>query len=244
MASAEKLKVKHLLVDLDGTLLANRAMPLTFSFFGESINLFKKFGRINALRALRAVYEEFDKADPKLKNSVRFIRVFAKRLKITEDEARKRWVDGILRLFPEMEKYFKPVKGAKDFLEWAKGKYTLTLATNPVWPREIIELRLKWAGVDPAVFDWISDWDQMNAVKPLPEYYRGILSARGFEAEDCLMIGDSEKKDLPATRLGIRVFILDPDSMKKKDPVCIPMKRRPGRAAAWYGNYAGLKSLL
>lgn len=233
-----------LLIDLDGTLLDNDPWSLTFSFFSRALSALKSHGRVKALRALRSVFQEFETPSKTETNAVRFSRVFAKKLGLSQEKGRALLVDRVAEIFPKLEVHFEPVHGARDFLDWAKGRYRLILATNPVWPQEIIELRLKWAGIDPEVFDGITHWELMYAVKPHAEYYTGILKHWNLKAEECLMIGDRASKDLPASKLGIRVFLLDKDTLKKKKAFAKPLKASRGHAKAWKGNYPGLKGLL
>ncbi|WP_417755277.1 HAD family hydrolase, partial [Senegalimassilia anaerobia] len=47
----------------------------------------------------------------------------------------------------------------------AKG-YPLVLATMPMFPRRAVEWRLRWAGIDPAVFSRITTFENSTAVKP------------------------------------------------------------------------------
>ena len=51
----------------------------------------------------------------------------------------------------------------------AKG-YPLVLATMPMFPRRGVEWRLRWAGIDSAVFSRITTFENSTAVKPKPDY--------------------------------------------------------------------------
>ena len=242
MASAapRKKKPKTLLVDLDGTLLDNDEFTLTLSFFSKILSRLKRFGRMRVLKGARAIFKEFETASETEVNAVRFSRVFGARLGLGQVEARALLEGEMRAVFPKLGKHFEPSPGAAEFLAWAKGRYPMVLATNPVWPQDIIELRLRWAGHAAETFDWVTDWTKMRAVKPLPEYYKGILEARGLMASECLMIGDSKKKDLPAQKLGIPVFILDDDYRDRDEPI---VKRIRG-SDAHKGNFLGLKKML
>ena len=123
-------------------------------------------------------------------------------------------------------------------MDWAKDHYTLTLATNPVWPPEVVEMRIRWAGLDPAIFKSITHAKIMHACKPSIEYYEEILAHEGFEASHCMLIGNEVRMDLPAVRAGIRVFIIDPNSE------ITPLKPKGSRAEAWRGDYVALRKLL
>jgi len=242
--------VKHLLVDLDGTLLANRAFPLSFDFMNRALGVLRKYGGVKkGASVLYEIYREFGRPSLDKANDVRVVELFSRRMNLSIEEARRVLREGISLIFPSLEKHFYPVPGSKDFLDWAKDHYPLTLATNPVWPPEIAEMRVKWAGIDPSIFGFITHVRAMHAVKPHPEYYQEILDKQELSAENCLLISDSEKMDLPATRIGIRVFIVDskPASKKtqaKEAPKLTILKPAKALASAWKGSYADLRALL
>jgi FMN phosphatase YigB (HAD superfamily) len=154
------------------------------------------------------------------------------------EESRVFIVESLRGIFPNLKKYFSPVPGSNDFLEWAKDHYTLSLATNPVWPKEIVELRLQWAGVDPKIFNLITNATNMSACKPEKEYYEEILKLKKYPPENCLLIGDKTTMDLPATEAGIPVFIVGNYSTLKK------LHYKKNKTEAWQGSYKHLKKIL
>ncbi|MCM2277435.1 MAG: HAD family hydrolase [Oligoflexia bacterium] len=232
--------VRHLLVDLDGTLLGNRALALSADFLRQSFPLFKQMGGgvREAARLLVSVQGEFRRPSPTVTNDLRALALFAKRLNLTVEEARAQIRAALFAVFPKLERHFYPIAGAREFLEWARGRYTLTLATNPVWPIEIVEMRVRWAGLDPAIFSRMTLAREMHACKPSLEYYREILERQSFQAGDCLLVGNETRMDLPAVRAGIRVFIVG--AHKKLERLTYPGNRAP----AWKGSYAHLRGLL
>ncbi|OFZ18480.1 MAG: hypothetical protein A2X94_00615 [Bdellovibrionales bacterium GWB1_55_8] len=231
--------IKNLLVDLDGTLLGNRSVFLSLDFVGKAVSTLKMYGSWStAARTLLAIYREFRVPSAQLTNDVRVIELFSKRMKLEPTEGRRVLREAVQAIFPQLEKHFFPIEGAREFLDWAKEHYPLTLATNPVWPSEIMNLRLKWAGIDPEVFSFVTDVRIMQACKPSPAYYQQILKNREYRAEDCLLIGNDLKMDLPASRVGIRVFIVGNFETMEELPV------PTGSAKAWKGNYSHLKTLL
>jgi FMN phosphatase YigB (HAD superfamily) len=231
--------VKHLLVDLDGTLLGNRALALSIDFLRHAYDILKEqVGFRTATQILIAMQRELRKPSAQLTNELRSLMIFAKRLNLPMEETRSLIRESLFTIFPKLEKHFYPIDGAKDFLDWAREHYSLTLATNPVWPREIIELRVRWAGIEPGIFRDITYAKTMHAYKPSLEYYEEVLNKQGFSAGDCLLIGNDLKMDLPATRAGIRVFIVG--SFKQMTPIDI----KGSRAPAWKGTYAQLRGFL
>jgi FMN phosphatase YigB (HAD superfamily) len=237
--TSKHLPVKHLLVDLDGTLLGNKNLSLSYDFLRQAVEQLKVYGGVkHAAKILFSVGSEMRRTSKEFTNDLRLVEAFAKQTNLTAEEGRDALREGVMKIFPTLERHFYPIQGAKEFLDWAKAKYPLTLATNPVWPPEIIELRVKWAGIDPKIFNSITHVRKMHAYKPAPEYYSEILEQEGLDPKDCLLIGDNVKMDLPATRVGIRVFIVGP--YKKMTSVKLPRQKAP----AWKGSYFALRQLL
>ncbi len=231
--------VKHLLVDLDGTLLGNQSLRLSLDFIKQSIQALRPYGGARkAAKALMLIKREFDRPSETATNDSRVVEIFSKQMNLTAEEGRKVLRDGVLLIFPGLKHHFYPIEGAKEFLEWAKDRYPMTLATNPVWPPEIVELRVRWAGIDPGLFESMTHIRKMHACKPAPEYYREILSQQNLKAEDCLLIGDDVKMDLPATQVGIRVFIVG------KSAKLAPLRYTGAQAPAWRGTFKELRTLL
>ncbi len=231
--------IKQLLVDLDGTLLGNRALPLSLDFVRRALARMRKYGGWRkSISTLIAINREFRIPHKELTNDIRVTRLFSERMNVGLEEGRQILRDGVSMIFPSLKKHFYPVPGSRDFLLWAKERYPLFLATNPVWPIEIVEMRLKWADIEPEWFASMTHIRKMHACKPEREYYLEILDELGLKPEECLLIGDDVKMDLPATRVGIRVFIVG--EHKKLTSI----KTRGSKAPAWRGSYAHLRQLL
>lgn len=89
----------------------------------------------------------------------------------------------------------------------AKG-YPLVLTTMPLFPRNAVEWRLRWAGVDPAVFSRITVFDNSTAAKPSLDYYAENLAALGAIGADVLMVGNNTVEDLAFCDLGADAFLV------------------------------------
>ncbi|MDR3606406.1 MAG: HAD family hydrolase [Oligoflexia bacterium] len=231
--------VRHLLVDLDGTLLGNRNLALSYDFLSQTLSSLRIYGGFRkSARALLAIAGELRKTSRDRTNDRRIVEAFSRRMNLSIEEGGRILREGVSAIFPTLERHFYPIEGARDFLEWAAKKYPLTLATNPIWPPEIVELRIRWAGIDPAIFREITHVRKMHAYKPSPEYFREILEQENLKPEECMLIGDKVKMDLPASRVGIRVFIVGP--YKK----IMQIRQSSGHAPAWRGSYADLRKML
>lgn len=233
------VQIKYLLVDLDGTLLGNKILPLSFDFVGRAIGSLKMYGGWRlAIRTLLSIYKEFRIPSTELTNDKRVVELFSKRMKLDPAEGRRVLREAVQAVFPPLKKHFYPIEGAREFLDWAKTRYPLTLATNPVWPSEVVKMRVQWAGIDPEIFSFITDVRNMRACKPSPAYYEEILRIRDYKPEECLLVGNDLRNDLGATRVGIRVFIVG------NFEHCEPIKKSEGTVPAWRGSYAHLRTFL
>ncbi|MBQ3133326.1 MAG: HAD family hydrolase [Clostridia bacterium] len=96
--------------------------------------------------------------------------------------------------------------------------YRLILATNPVFPESAQHHRLRWAGLDPADFEWITHFENAHFCKPNPAYYREILSLRGLTPADCAMVGNDVEEDMEAARAaGIDGWLLTDLIINRKE---------------------------
>lgn len=82
------------------------------------------------------------------------------------------------------------------------------LASNPVFPLVAQQNRMRWAGLDPNDFCYITSYENSSFCKPDPRYYTEILQKCGLSPAECLMVGNDVKEDGAALRAGIKVFVL------------------------------------
>ncbi|MGE0614806.1 MAG: HAD family hydrolase [Bacteriovoracia bacterium] len=229
----------HLLFDLDGTILGAWDFPLQIRFIQKALKAMKqRSGLRKGLEALIKVKLELENPSFEGHNLMRSHTVTSKVLGVSVEEAEKIMSETIGGLFPTLERFFFPIKGAQAFLAAVRERYTLILATNPVWEPSIIELRVKWAGIDPTIFKSITDGTKMNVVKPSPKYYEKILKDEGIQANQCMLIGNDLRNDLSAVSVGIPVFII---SKRKQLREITP---DGSKVPAWTGNYAVLTEFL
>lgn len=108
---------------------------------------------------------------------------------------------------------------AKEIVKLVKemGKQAI-LATNPLFPRMATGNRMGWAGLQPADFDAYTTYEDCSFCKPNPKYYEELLEKLGLKPEECIMVGNDVEEDMiPATGLGMQVFLLTDCLINKKD---------------------------
>ena len=93
--------------------------------------------------------------------------------------------------------------------------YRLVMATNSWFPESAIKARLRWAGVDAELFEFMTLMDNSHFCKPNPGYYKEILDRLGLAPEECLMVGNDVQEDISAENLGIKVFLMTDDLINR-----------------------------
>lgn len=111
--------------------------------------------------------------------------------------------------FPRLRSLCRPVKGAAEAVRAIKDSgRKIYLTTNPIWPKECVLKRLEWAGIDFSDFEGLTHSQNWSSCKPHLSYYEDVLARWNLEPEQCLLIGDTEKKEGPARQIGIDVALL------------------------------------
>ena len=99
------------------------------------------------------------------------------------------------------------------------------LATNPVFTRDCIATRLRWAGFAMGDFDLVTHMGNSTRLKPQARYYQQTIAALGLVPEECLMVGNDARRDFPRPDIGLATAYVG--------------HGRPGRAV-WRGPLAKL----
>lgn len=86
--------------------------------------------------------------------------------------------------------------------------YRVALATNPLFPAIATHSRVKWAGLNPKDFEYITTFDNSYHCKPNPDYYREVLDKMKVTPEECVMVGNDVNEDMITREMGMQVFLL------------------------------------
>lgn len=203
-------KLTTLLFDLDGTLVTLQRRGLELRFM---LRAFRRFWpAIPPWRFRRAFWEAAERLQVHGTEKTNY-QVFLETLGV-HSRSDLATLDRIVREFlvqdfPHLSDRFVPVSGALETLELARRLgYRVVLATNPVWPLDAVRTRLRAGGLGGFQFDFISHSEVMTCCKPDTRYYRQLLDRLQTPGEECLMIGNDPRKDLPAKEAGIRTFLI------------------------------------
>lgn len=111
----------------------------------------------------------------------------------------------------------------------------VALATNPIFPAIATRSRVRWAGLDPADFEYITTYENSTSSKPNLAYYRELLEKLDLRPEETLMVGNDVTEDAAAAELGMPVFLLTP---------CLINREGADLSACPHGGFAELMEFL
>ena len=113
--------------------------------------------------------------------------------------------------------------------------WKVVLATNPIFPRVVIDARLEWGELDGDAFHHVTDYETAHFCKPSPGFFEEILDRLQVPAERCLMVGNDTLHDLSASQVGMQTCLLTPWRIKRLGAHF---------KADWQGDHAELLALI
>lgn len=200
----------HILIDMDGTLIGQPGAAFH--------NLFAVFAflRLSALASYSDLYRAVRKTirivlsnHQYANNEDAFFETLAQELNVTRQKIERfagRFFDSdypFICLFLHSEPHARRLL---DLLH-ATGRH-VTLATNAIFGRREIELRLKASDLYLHDFDLVTSWDVMKSTKPHTAFFEETLKKIGGAPESTVMIGNDPFYDLPAYQLGIDTLLV------------------------------------
>ena len=210
--------IKNILFDLDGTLL------------NMDQDKFLKLYMISLYSVLKDEYKDINELTYVIETGVRLM--FNNDGSKTNEEVfyehfKNYHKDKTEELTKRIEKYYEnEFILAKDstsssiyapllIKELKEKGYNIILATNPIFPKIATLQRIKWAGLDPNDFTYISTYENSSYCKPNIKYYEEIINKLNLNKEECLMIGNDTKEDYAITNLDIPCIILKDNLINK-----------------------------
>lgn len=203
--------IKAVLFDLDATLLPMNQDLFLKTYIGKMAEKMVPHGYV-AAEFTEAVWlgsYEMIKNDGSKLNSEAFWSYFCKRFgeSARDDE---QYINEFYRTeFCTVRSVCGFNEAAKRVVERVRAEGIPTvLATNPVFPEVATVERIRWAGLTPEHFDFITTYDNSRYSKPNPNYYLDIASRIGIAPEDCLMVGNDTGDDMSAALTGMQTYLV------------------------------------
>jgi FMN phosphatase YigB (HAD superfamily) len=206
--------IRALLLDLDDTLLVND----WHTFYPPYLELLAAHmrGLLPATRlfaALRAGNDAMFRSDGSQGTLDQvFMARFLPLAGLDAEQARAAFAAFYQDGFEALQAYTAQDPAAPELVTLARELgLKLAIATQPVFPLEAVQARLRWAGVPAETFayEYISTFDTQRACKPAPLFFTDLLARLDVAPHEALMAGDSSSSDMAARLLGIKTFYVE-----------------------------------
>lgn len=213
------MKIKAVLFDLDGTLLPMDQDVFVKAYLKGLAGKLAPHG-YDPEALVGGIWEgtgAMVKNDGAVTNEERFWEVFSRRFGPEERRDEPVFEDFYRNEFQSVRHVCGFHPGAAEVIALLKERgLRRVLATNPLFPAVATHSRIRWAGLEPDDFEWITTYENSRFCKPNPDYYRDILTKTGLSPEECVMVGNDVAEDMVAEKLGMGVFLLT-DCVINKD---------------------------
>lgn len=212
---------KHFLFDLDGTLLPMDLPKFIELYMQAFCRKFAHRVQLDPKQLAQAVWEgaaAMGKNDGECLNREVFWRtinrVCNKDMRIYEDAFDEFYRNEFIAA--KQATTVNPMaQKAVKLLKQRGGK--LIVATNPIFPKAATYTRLRWAGLDPFDFNYITVYDNCSYSKPNLNYYHEICHFCGISPEDSVMVGNDVDEDMCAAKLGFDTYLVTDCLINRRD---------------------------
>lgn len=212
LVDGEKGMNLTLLFDLDNTLLDTNMDAFIPAYFRALSDFLKD--RVEPELMLSALMSGTNKMmaseDPARTLQQVFNAEFFPKIGLSRNELQPRIDQFYEEIFPTLNYLTSPWPEAVACVEWALAQgISLAVATNPLFPLAAIHHRMRWAGLPPEVYPFVtvSAYETFHFAKPNPAYFAEVLGRMGWPDGPVLMVGDHVERDLPGSNaLGLPTF--------------------------------------
>ncbi len=204
--------VRAVFFDLDGTLLniqMNAFVPQYLqrvaACFGD---LVAPEQMVDVL--LETTWQLLHADDGSRTNEQTYLDTLRQRLAVGPELYRSRLQVFLSEGLPQLSGYVRPLPLARKILQQCFDRdLSVVLATNPVFPRPVVDARLRWGGLIDFPFTWVSSYENSRYCKPNPRYFSALLAELQLDPACVIMVGNDTEHDLAARQIGISTFLVD-----------------------------------
>ena len=214
-----------ILFDLDGTLLQVEMRRFIPRYIGGFHHYCRDLVGLEELQlAMRSgIRLLLETEDGGCSNEERLFAFVAAKLNLDPVRLQGRFADFLDQGLETLADAIRPIPGAAALVDLCRrAEVALALATNPVFPRVLVEARCRWGGLDVDMFDLVSCFENSRFCKPQAGYFFDVASELGVRPERCLMIGNDTSHDLAATRAGMTTWLVDTYLLERDGPTWEP----------------------
>jgi len=205
-------KVRAVLFDLDGTLLQVEMNAFIPAYIDKLAVHFADVAERRAFtRVVRAATFALIRSDDgETTNEELFYATVERHLGVDGglfgQRLQRFYADGMA----DLEGLIRPLPLARDILARCLERgLKVVIATNPVFPRPVVEARLRWGGLADFPFELVTTFENSRYCKPNPRYFHDVLDHLGLTPEEVVMVGNDTEHDLGGSAAGIATFLVD-----------------------------------
>ena len=209
----KQVTIKAVLFDLDGTLLRAQMREFIAQYI-HGLSAFcadrvkpKKFEK-TLLKIIHDLIQT--EGNGSMTNEERVYTSMHQELAITESLMGESLAQLKQHGLESLQQFIQPIPLAKQIVKNCQNKgIPLVLATNPVFPKFIIQARMEWAELEEDSFTYLTSYENSHYCKPHAGYFQAISAQLGIAAENCLMVGNDLNHDLAAGAIGMKTYLVD-----------------------------------
>lgn len=216
--------LKTIMLDLDGTLLPmdlNYFLKQYFQKLAAKLTPFVDPKEIlnHVMASTQAMIKN---NSPEKTNQEIFWDIFSSRVNHSKNCSAEDLVpvfeDFYQNEFKKLREFTQPTPLAREIIqELLRRGYEIVLATNPIFPREAIVERMRWAGVDDMPWAIVTSYENSHFCKPNLNYFLEIIQKLQRNPSECMMVGNDPAEDLVAGNLGIKTYLVTDNTIKRDD---------------------------
>ncbi len=204
--------IKAVLFDLDGTLLEVEMCEFIPDYVRSVAECFDDLvdRTVFAETMLTATFSLLNARRGGPTNEELFLAALDRHLGIAPQQFAERFEVFCERSLADLATHIRPSALSRRIVErcFERG-LQVVIATNPVFPRPVVEARLRWGNLHDFDFAHVSTFENSSFCKPDPKYFHDLLRTLGLTPQQCLMVGNDTEHDLAARQVGIRTWLLD-----------------------------------
>lgn len=219
MMNQRGVQMKAILFDLDGTLLPMDIEKFMKLYFYEMGNVFEGvLEREDLVNKIMAATKTMVLDTSERTNEAVFMEAYEQMIEEDLSFHRERLDQFYSTTYSKVQvssQVSEPMVEAVGILK-EKG-YRILCVTNPLFPKGAILDRIRWAGLEPEVFDYITSFEENRYCKPQLKLYEEVLKMNGLKGEDCMMVGNDVQEDMIASQLGMTTYLVEDYMMHRTD---------------------------
>jgi FMN phosphatase YigB (HAD superfamily) len=208
----DRNRIEAILFDLDGTLLQvemHKYIPAYVAALADRLSDQTDVDK-TADAIFSAISALIRREEGHNSNETFFLHYVADHLELDVMLVESRFNEFYTGDLSSLDTLMQPLELARTLIEQSQARgLEVIIATNPVFPKAVVESRLVRAGLSDFDFHLVTCFENSRRCKPNPDYFIDILTHLNLKADNCLMVGNDSMHDLAAGEVGIPTFLVD-----------------------------------